>query len=167
MRYAVTVGGRTFDVEIVGGEVRVDGRHVRASLRTVPGTPERRLTLDEIARTFAMTRAAEGWELVCRGEVLEARVVDERTQALGALTARRGSAGGTHAVRAPMPGLVVRVEVAVGTVVSPGQGLVVLEAMKMENELSASTAGTVTAVHAVPGQPVEKGTVLVEVSEQG
>jgi pyruvate carboxylase subunit B len=61
-----------------------------------------------------------------------------------------------------MPGLVVRVAVAVGDQVAAGQGLVVMEAMKMENELRSSAAGTVKAVHAAPGSAVEKGTVLVE-----
>ncbi len=61
-----------------------------------------------------------------------------------------------------MPGLVVRVSVVVGDVVHAGQGLVVVEAMKMENELRAVMAGVVTAVRAVPGEAVNKGTVLVE-----
>jgi biotin carboxyl carrier protein len=63
---------------------------------------------------------------------------------------------------APMPGLVVRVSVAVGDTVAVGQGLVVVEAMKMENELRASVAGVVLSVRATPGQPVEKGALLVE-----
>jgi biotin carboxyl carrier protein len=66
-----------------------------------------------------------------------------------------------------MPGLVLRVETEPGATVRAGQGLVVLEAMKMENELSSPVAGTVTAIHAVPGQPVEKGTVLIEVRGEG
>jgi pyruvate carboxylase subunit B len=57
---------------------------------------------------------------------------------------------------------VVRVAVAVGDQVAAGQGLVVMEAMKMENELRTASAGTVKAVHAAPGAAVEKGTVLVE-----
>jgi pyruvate carboxylase subunit B len=52
----------------------------------------------------------------------------------------------------------------VGDEVAAGQGLVVMEAMKMENELRAPAAGTVKAVHAAPGTPVEKGTVLVELA---
>jgi len=61
-----------------------------------------------------------------------------------------------------MPGLVVRVTATVGERVVAGQGLVVIEAMKMENELRASAAGLVTAVRAVPGTAVEKGALLVE-----
>ena len=61
-----------------------------------------------------------------------------------------------------MPGLVVRVQVEAGQAVAAGTGMVVLEAMKMENELRAATAGTVRSVRVAPGEAVEKGQVLVE-----
>jgi pyruvate carboxylase subunit B len=60
-----------------------------------------------------------------------------------------------------MPGLVVRVEVAEGQAVEAGAGLVVVEAMKMENELRATRAGMVKTVHVAVGQAVEKGAALV------
>jgi pyruvate carboxylase subunit B len=63
---------------------------------------------------------------------------------------------------APMPGLVVRVNVKAGDTVEAGQGLIVMEAMKMENELRAHGAGVVKAVRVAPGDAVEKGAVLVE-----
>jgi pyruvate carboxylase subunit B len=61
-----------------------------------------------------------------------------------------------------MPGLVVRVNVQPGDEVQAGQGLVVMEAMKMENELRAPAAGRVRAILAAPGTAVEKGAVLIE-----
>jgi pyruvate carboxylase subunit B len=61
-----------------------------------------------------------------------------------------------------MPGMIVRVNVEVGARVHPGQGLVVMEAMKMENELRALAEATVKAVHAQPGAAVEKGALLIE-----
>jgi len=71
--------------------------------------------------------------------------------------------GGPQQVTAPMPGKVVRVLVSPGDAVVPKQGLVVVEAMKMENELKATRAGTVKAVCAVEGQSVEAGALLVTV----
>ncbi|MBL8996007.1 MAG: acetyl-CoA carboxylase biotin carboxyl carrier protein subunit [Gemmatimonadetes bacterium] len=65
-----------------------------------------------------------------------------------------------------MPGLIVRVEVAVGDRVVAGQGVVVMEAMKMENELRAPAAGVVRAVHVEAGAAVEKGTALVEFDDE-
>jgi biotin carboxyl carrier protein len=61
-----------------------------------------------------------------------------------------------------MPGLIVRVNVEVGSVVQPGQGLIVMEAMKMENELRSASAGVVKVVRVKPGVAVERGATLVE-----
>jgi pyruvate carboxylase subunit B len=61
-----------------------------------------------------------------------------------------------------MPGLIVRIHVEVGAEVSAGQGLVVMEAMKMENELRAPAAGRVKAIVVMPGTAVEKGALLIE-----
>jgi pyruvate carboxylase subunit B len=167
VKYTVTVGGRRFAVEIQGGRVRLDGEELASELRPLPGTVERELRLDGAMRTFAMSRVPGGWELVWAGEILEAAVVDERTEAVEAMTARSPAGRGRVVVRAPMPGLVVRVEVREGDPVRAEQGVVVLEAMKMENELTAPLAGTVSAVRVTQGQAVEKGAVLVEISGEG
>jgi pyruvate carboxylase subunit B len=60
-----------------------------------------------------------------------------------------------------MPGLIVRVNVSAGDVVEAGQGVIVMEAMKMENELRTTSPGTVKSVEVAPGTAVEKGTLLV------
>ena len=65
-----------------------------------------------------------------------------------------------------MPGLVVRVEVAVGDRVRPGQGLVIVEAMKMENELRAEAGGRVSAVHVAAGEAVAKDQVLIDLAPE-
>lgn len=63
-----------------------------------------------------------------------------------------------------MPGMIVRVHVQPGDIVIPGQGVVAMEAMKMENELRATTGGRVKAVLVQPGQAVDKGAVLIELA---
>lgn len=80
---------------------------------------------------------------------------------LDALTARPRS--GDTRIKAPIPGLISRVLVQPGQVVEAGQPVIVLEAMKMENEIHAGAAGTVSAVHVTPGQIVPRGEVLVEI----
>lgn len=75
-----------------------------------------------------------------------------------------GAGVGSGVVTAPMPGKVIRVAVAVGDAVEPGQPLVVLEAMKMETTLAAEVGGTVRAVHAAEGAMVDGGAVLVEIA---
>jgi biotin carboxyl carrier protein len=164
MRYYVTVGKRTFEVELHDQGVIVDGSQVNAELRHVAGTLLRHLTLNnESHRLVATAGEARGhWDLQLDGERVRLEVVDERTRTIRAMTAHSAVATGPKPVRAPMPGLVVRVEVEVGAQVRAGQGVVIIEAMKMENELKADAAGVVAKVLVEPGTAVEKGAVLVE-----
>ena len=77
--------------------------------------------------------------------------------------AHGAAAAGAHQVSAYMPGRVVAVLVEEGQAVEAGQGLVVLEAMKMENEIQAEAAGVVTKILVAPGQAVEGGDPLFEI----
>jgi glutaconyl-CoA/methylmalonyl-CoA decarboxylase subunit gamma len=138
----VNLEGRAVDLDVVsiGGQlsVRVDGKVVDL---TVEGA------LPELGAS------ASGH----RGQV---RVESERMRA--ADSARKGSAGGAERViKSPMPGRVVKVLVAKGDSVQTGQGLLVLEAMKMENEVKTKTAGTVAEVHVKAGSAVEGNAKLV------
>lgn len=168
MRYVVTVAGRTFLVELAGNDmVTVDGRAMRAELGEVPGTSVKHLLLDGRSYTFVAepNRAATGWDLHLAGHNLYAEAIDERTRSIRELTTRVAPRRGPRPVRAPMPGLIVRIEVEPGQEVQPGQGVAIIEAMKMENELRAEGSGIVKRVLVEPGQAVEKGAVLVEFRE--
>lgn len=164
MRYYVEVGGRTYCVELGAGEVIVDGRSVRAQLEAVPGTTLRHLLLDGRSHTLhaEQTNGKGAWELHLDGHRLDVEALDERTRAVRAMTAKTSTASGPKPVRAPMPGLVVRIEVQPGQTVQTGEGVAIIEAMKMENELRAEGAGVVSRVLVAPGKAVEKGEVLVE-----
>jgi biotin carboxyl carrier protein len=166
VKYAVTVMGRTFDVEIRGTDVLVNGVGRPATLQAVPGTPLRQLVLPDATHTLALRRRSDGWTVLSGGETWDAVVLDERTRQLRDLTGGPGPRAGRVLVKAPMPGLVLRLEVAVGDAVRAGQGVVVLEAMKMENELKAPVAGRVAGIHAQAGQAVDKGAALVEVAAE-
>jgi pyruvate carboxylase subunit B len=167
VKYSVTVDDRTVEVEVRGESVFVDGRPISGHLTAIPHTPMRRLSLDGRARTFAMLRVEEGWSVQLAGETWAVSVMDERTRQLRALTGQAKRSGGGGVVKAPMPGLVLRLEVEVGQRVEPGAGVVVLEAMKMENEIKAPGGGVIAAIHVAAGQAVEKGTPLLEIREDG
>ncbi|HET7598665.1 MAG TPA: acetyl-CoA carboxylase biotin carboxyl carrier protein subunit [Gemmatimonadales bacterium] len=163
MKYYVDVGGREIAVEVDGGRVTVDGKTYAADLRPVPGTPLCQLVLDDRPATLALKPLGGGrWMAGAAGERRELEVVDERTRYIRSLTAGPARAAGGGLLKAPMPGLVVRVQVEVGQRVEPGSGVLVLEAMKMENELRATGAGVVRAIRVRAGQTVEKGQVLAE-----
>ncbi len=163
MKYFVRVGDQTVEVELEGNRVLVGGEALEAHLAAVPGTPLYHLLLGGESWTVAAQplESAGRWVLGVVGERATVEVVDERTRHIEALTAKRVEPGSGGTIVAPMPGLVARVEVEVGQRVEAGAGLVVVEAMKMENELRAPRAGLVQAVHVTAGQPVEKGAPLV------
>jgi biotin carboxyl carrier protein len=163
VKYFVTVDGREFEVVVDGGRATVDGQEFEAHLEAIPGTPLRHLLLGDQSLSLAIEPGGRGRWIVSRyGDRREVEVVDERTRHIRSLTGQGAQVRGPAQLRAPMPGLVARVLVEVGQRVEAGAGVVVLEAMKMENELRAAQTGVVRALAAQPGQAVEKGQVLVE-----
>lgn len=164
MKYIVTVDGRRVEVDLAGDRATVDGRELPVSLRDVPGTPVRLVMLgDDVHRVVVRRREGRGrYVLWLDGYTYEVEAFDERTQHIRDLTAQSSRPAGPAPLIAPMPGLVVRVSVGAGDEVAAGQGLVVMEAMKMENELRAPGAGRVKTVHVAAGTAVEKGALLIE-----
>ena len=164
MRYIVEIDGHRREVQLDGEGVHLDGERLEAHLADVEGTPVQHVTIGREQHRVVVRRGASrgAYLLWIDGHRFEVEALDERTRAIRDLTGGDGAATGPRPLAAPMPGLVVRVLVAAGDVVVEGQGLVVMEAMKMENELRASAAGTIRAVHAAPGRAVEKGALLVE-----
>lgn len=164
MKYFVTVGEREVVVELDGEHATVDGVPYRsAHLTALPGTPIRHLALDGGSEVLAVEALGRGlWGVGCRGERHELEVIDERTRHIRSLTGGGARASGPAVLKAPMPGMVMKVSVEPGQRVEAGAALVVLEAMKMENELRAPVAAVVKGVPVQAGQAVEKGQVLVE-----
>ena len=166
MRYHVTIRSRTYVIDVAGGSVTVDGERLEAHAAAIPGTPLLHLLLGKDSWTVACQQldgSPSRWALGAAGERVEVEVQDDRSKQIEALTrqGRKAAVGGV--VKAPMPGLVVRVEVEPGQAVEAGDGLVVVEAMKMENELRASSRGVVEQIHVSAGQRVEKGAPLVTI----
>jgi biotin carboxyl carrier protein len=164
MKYVVKVGDVEVDVVLEGDIVTTDETSSVAHVSDVEGTPVRMVTIgNEVHRVVARRGASRGrYTLWLDGFRYEVEALDERTRAIRELSGAAKGPTGPAPLIAPMPGMIVRVAVQVGDTVQPGQGLVVMEAMKMENELRATSAGTIKAVHAVPGTAVDKGTILLE-----
>ena len=164
MKYFVRIGEEEHEVVLDAEGVHLDGEDVAAQVASIDGTPVRMVTIgDEVHRVVVRPGGARGrYTLWLDGYRFDVEALDERTRAIHERSAASAKPTGPAPVVAPMPGLIVRINAAVGDLVAAGQGLVVMEAMKMENELRAPAAGTVKAVHAQPGTAVEKGTVLVE-----
>ncbi len=164
MKYIVTLNGEKHDVILGPDGVEIDEAHVETSLSEAPGSPVRTVVVGRQSYNVVVRKesARGSYTLWVDGHRFVAEAVDERTSAIRAMTAAAQGPSGPAPIKAPMPGLVVRVNVSVGDEVEAGQGIVVMEAMKMENELRATGAGRVKRIVVEPGNPVEKGALLVE-----
>jgi len=164
MKYVVEVNGRRLDIEIRDGEAIVDGVKYSVSMQSVAGTPVRIVGVnDAVHRVVLRERVARGrYRMWLDGRRYDAEALDSRARAIRDMQASVAKPSGPAPLRAPMPGLIVQLRVKVGDTVTAGAGLVVMEAMKMENELRTVAAGKVRAVHVTVGSAVEKGALLVE-----
>ena len=163
MLYHVTAGGRTLEVDLRTDEPTVDGEAFDSSLFRVPDMRIYSLILDGRSYRLACRRGEGGsWEIHLEGQRASLNVVDERTRAIQEMTGGGAATKGARALRAPMPGLVVKVDVEEGQEVEAGDGLVVVEAMKMENELRAAAPGRIEGIRVEAGDAVDKDDILLE-----
>ena len=164
MRYFVTIDGReqTVDVSVrPTGEldVSMDGTALDADVVAID---DGSLSVRINGRVLDLTVEGEPPDVgvVSSGHRAYVRVESERLRAAAAAK-RGGATANEKCLLAPMPGRVAKVLVEVGDEVQPGQGVVVVEAMKMENELRAKGAGKVAEIHAVAGATIEAGAKLI------
>ena len=165
MKYKVRIAEEDSEFEIKHSgdatEVVVGDRVLSADLVRIAGSPVYSLVLDGQSYEVSVHRRDGRFELVIGGENYDAHVMDERAMRIAEAT---GDVEGTQSgetVLAPMPGVVVGVAVAVGDTVAVGQGVMTLEAMKMENELKSAVDGAVKEIKVEVGQGVAQGEPLM------
>ncbi len=165
MKYIATTDDRTFEIEITSErEVTVDGRCLSIDFQSVAGQPVYSLIIDGRSYEAYVHPAPDGLEVVLAGRLYHVVVEDERERRLRLASVGAAVTSGDLNLRAPMPGLVVAVPVSQGQTVERGTDLVILESMKMQNELKAPRAGTVTQVRVRPGDRVDQNQVLMVLS---
>jgi biotin carboxyl carrier protein len=167
MGWEITIGDEVWMAEVrdLGGgrfEVTLDDERIEVDA-SFPEPGVLHLIHDGEAFELDVQATPQGRAVTLYGTVYEAAVLDERTRALQALGGFGADAGGDDIISTSMPGKVVAVLVEVGEAVTQGQGIVVVEAMKMENELRAAGDGVVQAVHVESGQAVQGGAPLVTI----
>lgn len=163
MKYHTTVNEVEFEVELLeAGQVRVNDRVYQVDFSDVDGGQAFSLLVDGRSfEAFLTTDEDTGLQVVIHGIRYAAEVIDEHEKLLRQVSGDAGAATGVYELAAPMPGLVVKVPVAVGDEVAKGDVLVILESMKMQNELKSPQAGVVTVVNVVDGDNVEKRDVMM------
>lgn len=146
--------GNPIDAEVDGHHVRI-GETERELHPITLGPSSGAVAIDGTPVRFLFERTAAKLRIALRGESFEFDLGVPPT------SPRRGGSKGNPETRSPMPGKVLQVTVTPGAEVKPGDPLLILEAMKMENVLVAEVAGTVKEVHVQAGDMVEPGKVLV------
>ena len=166
MKYFVSIGGAVHEIDLSPNGVRWDGELHHVDLATVPGTALRHVRVGNRGYRLAARRTEGIWHIEIGGRTLRLRVEDERTRAIRELTGAGAVETGPSEVRAPMPGLIARIEVEPGQVVKAGAGVVVIEAMKMQNELRAPADGVVASVEVAEGQTVDRDALLIRLERK-
>ena len=162
----LTVGTHEYRIALQGeGSAVIDAHEHHYDFSSI-GLGSYSLILDHVSSTVfveSIDREEGKLRLRVNGRLYCFTVDDRRSILRKSLLQNKQHHRESQVVRAPMPGLVVRVEVEVGAQVETGQGLVVLEAMKMENEIKAVQRGKVESIHITAGKIVEKGEKLLTI----
>jgi propionyl-CoA carboxylase alpha chain len=165
--WVVSLGGVEHVVKVVADPagstvVFADGAKARVESDWTPGQPLARLLVDGAALVMKVAKIPMGFRLRHRGADLKAHVRTPRQATLAALMPEKLPPDTSRFLLCPMPGLVVRINVAVGDEVQEGQALATVEAMKMENILKAERKGVVKKIAAQAGASLKVDDVIME-----
>ncbi len=164
MKYIATVGEKEFLIEITDEQhVILDGVRYEVDFQTPGDQPVFSLLVDGKSFDAYVYESDENWEVLLHGDLYAVSVVDERERRLRAASGGQVSERGEFQVRAPMPGLVIDVAVGEGQQVKKGDVLIILESMKMQNELRAPRDGQISQIRTRTGDSVEQKQILLSI----
>jgi biotin carboxyl carrier protein len=166
MKYITTINNHEYTIEIDQDDrITLDGRELAVDVELLPeGLIS--LLLEHRSHEAVVEERDDHWEVLIRGELYMVRVQDERAYRLAKARGTAVEITGDAAIRSPMPGLIVATPAAEGQHVHKGDKVVILESMKMENELRAPRDGVVKRVMVAAGQSVEKDQVLAVIGDE-
>ncbi len=167
MKYFTTVNDEEFVIEIDrDDQIMVNGEEYEINFHQMSETGVASLLLNNRSLEAFVEEREDVWEVLIHGEVYGVQVADERTHRLAQARGTAVAVTGEAMIKSPMPGIIITVSVAEGDMVEKGQKVIILESMKMENELTAPRDGVVMRVAVQPGASVEKGQVLVVIGDE-
>ncbi len=161
MKYITIINDKKFEIDIdKDGRLLVNGAPVDVDFRALDSALYS-MIMQGNSYELMIEERDNSVEISMHGRVLIGQVLDERAQLL--LTRRAGTTAGSGelSIKAPMPGLIVSISVSEGETVKQGQTVVVLESMKMQNELKSPREGVVQRISVQPGQSVEQNKLLI------
>jgi biotin carboxyl carrier protein len=166
MKYVTTIEDKSYTIEINDDKrVIVDGVEYAVDFESVNGQPVYSLLVNGRSYEAYVSESEDSkdWQVLIRGDLFSVLVEDEREKRLRATAGVTANSTDEFNLRAPMPGLIVTVPVSEGQEVHKGDILIVLESMKMQNELKCPRDGKIGRIKVKPGDNVEQNQVLLAV----
>jgi biotin carboxyl carrier protein len=163
MKYITTIDDKEFSFEIIDEKhININGKILEVDFNSVNGQPVYSLIIDGKSHEGYVYPDEGNWQVLLRGRLYQASVEDEREKRMRAAGVGKPDEGEFH-LKAPMPGLVISIPVAEGEPVQKGQVLLILESMKMQNELKSPKDGTIHRIRIKAGETVEQKQALLSV----
>jgi biotin carboxyl carrier protein len=164
MKYVTTINDKEFLVEIIDEKhIRINDKVLDVDFQSVSGQPVYSLIIGGKSYEAYVSPDEENWQVLLRGRLYQAQVEDEREKRLRAASGGGASESGEFHLKAPMPGLVVAIPVEEGQEVKKGQVILILESMKMQNELKSPRDGVIHRIKIQVGETVEQKQNLLTV----
>jgi biotin carboxyl carrier protein len=164
MKYITTVDGKEYVVEIVDEKhININGKIYEVDFESVSGQPVYSLIVNGKSHESYVQQGDDNWQVLLRGRLYPVTVEDEREKRLRAAAGSGVAESGEFLLKAPMPGLVVAIPVEEGQEIKKGQVILILESMKMQNELKSPRDGTIGRIRVRPGESVEQRQTLLSV----
>lgn len=153
--YVVRIGDEEYHIEILDDRhIRLNGEIVEVDLATLADSPLFSLIVNGKSYEVLATPQDKEWEIHLKGRTYLAQVEDEATHSLRKASNVGQTERSDYILQAPMPGLIVAIPVSKGQTVEANEPLVILESMKMQNELRAPHKGQVVDIYVQPGERV-------------
>lgn len=164
MKYITTIGEREYVIEIIDEHtVRVDGKDYEIDFHPIGDQPVYSLLVDGNSHEAYVYPEDDAWQVLMHGNQYSMKVEDERERRLKAAIGGGSSSSSEFHLKAPMPGLVIGIAVNEGQPVKKGDLLIILESMKMQNELKSPREGIVSRLRVKIGESVEQRQTLLSV----
>jgi biotin carboxyl carrier protein len=165
MKYIASIGERQVEVELISDQqLSVNGERVQVDFQSVASQPIYSLLLNGKSYEASIFPSDTGYQVLFLGQLFNVIVEDERQRRLRQSSGGPTVQSGEFQLRAPMPGMVVSIPVEEGQEVVAGDNLIILESMKMQNELKAPREGVVNRIRVKAGDNVNQNQVLIILS---
>lgn len=162
MKYVTTVNGHEYKVEILeDGNITVDGVSYEVDFEEVSGQMVYSMLVNDKSFEAHISEDDDLWQVLMLGTLYNVEVIDEREKRLREAAGEGVEEGGDYILNAPMPGLVIEVPVKKGDEVSLGDVLLILESMKMQNELKSPREGKIKEINVKVGDNVEQKEIIL------